>query len=98
MERHFADGGDRARDNGAHAARNQCVACCLDNGITIVTGIVFWIITIHNDARQATAADERIAFDYDDGVGDAHACQFIAVCERRGTDPCDGIGCTVIGD
>ena len=92
IERTDANRSDGVWNGGVHTTSNQCICCCLDNGVTIITRVVCRISTCHNDARQPAAVRERQDADARDGVGDGDACQSAAAKERLFTDGRDGVG------
>ena len=51
-ERSSTNGGDSARNDGVTATGDQRVACRLDDGVAIATGIVGRVSTGHHDARH----------------------------------------------
>ena len=90
-----ANGSDGIRDDRVFTTRDQRIACRLNNGIAIITGIVVGIPTFHGKARQTIASRERPIADESDGIRDGHACQAIAVKKRK---PADGRDCVGDGD
>ena len=65
---------------------SQRVACRLDDGIAIVTGIVGRVSTGHHDARQALTVKERAAADGCDRVADGNTRQPTAAIKRISVD------------
>ena len=92
MERIVTDGGDRVGDGRCLAANNQCIARRLDDGVAIVTGIIFWIVTIHYNARQVIAEIKWAFADESDRVGNYHTCQVTAVKECKVADGGNRVG------
>ena len=55
----------RIGDNGVLASGNQRVGCGLNDGITVISGIICWVSAFHFDGGKAAAIIESTASDAD---------------------------------
>ena len=77
-----ADGNDRGRDDSILTTRNQLIVCRLNDGITIITGIISRVATFHSKISQIDTPGKRLLTDGGDRCRDGHARQVTAI-ERR---------------
>ena len=81
IERTIADGGDGVGYNRVHATINELVGSSINDGITVVAGIIVLIITLHLYVSQTAAVIKYSATDASDRAGYGNACQFATARE-----------------
>ena len=74
VERPLVDRGDRVGDYSALATSYQGIACRLDDSIAIISGIILWVATFNDYARQRSAFSERIISNKGNRARNGQAC------------------------
>ena len=90
-ERHVAYGGDAAWNYRGLAAPHYLVGCGTNNGIAVVTTVVYCIALIHHDRSQPAAICERLVADGGDRSRDGDGSKAAAIIESPVADGDDGI-------
>ena len=83
--------------------RPQCVGCGLNDGITVISGIICCVSAFHFDGGKAAAETESRVTDACHGIGDGHGGKAGATKESPVSNARHGIGdghggkvCTII--
>ena len=87
IERGGFDARHGVRDDRVHAPKQQLVGSRFNDGITIVTGVIYGVFCIHRNTSQAGTSYKNSSTDGCHGARDGNACQGGAIQESRTIDP-----------